>query len=84
MTGLQTEPFTAPLEPFTTPAGVEEGSEDVRYEDVASEPSSATMHLTAFALNLPDKARVDVVGKVDRQLAVLRRLARSVPKHGGG
>lgn len=81
MTGLQTEPFTAPLEPFTTPAGVEEGSEDVRYEDVASEPSSATTlengtrktpknrQLTVY---LPDDVHTRLVRQIERERRQMR------------
>ena len=81
MTGLQTEPFTAPLEPFTAPAGVEEGSEDVRYEDVASEPSSATTlengarkspknrQLTVY---LPDDVHTRLVRQIERERRQMR------------
>ena len=81
MTGLQTEPFTAPLEPFTTPAGVEEGSEDARYEDVASEPSSATTfengarktpknrQLTVY---LPDDVHTRLVRQIERERRQMR------------
>ena len=81
MTGLQTEPFTGPLEPFTTPAGVEEGSEDARYEDVASEPSSATTlengarktpknrQLTVY---LPDDVHTRLVRQIERERRQMR------------
>ena len=81
MTGLQTEPFTGPLEPFTTPAGVEGGSEDARYEDVASEPSSATMlgngarkspknrQLTVY---LPDDVHTRLVRQIERERRQMR------------
>ena len=81
MTGLQTEPFTAPLEPFTTPAGVEEGSGDARYEDVThdGEPMPAiesearkspkNRQLTVY---LPDDVHTRLVRQIERERRQMR------------
>ena len=81
MTGLQTEPFAGPLEPFTTPVGVEETSEDVRYEDVAhdGEPmptiesgarkSPKNRQLTVY---LPDDVHTRLVRQIERERRQMR------------
>ena len=81
MTGLQTEPFTGPLEPFTTPAGVEEGSEDARYEDVAhdGEPMPAiesearrTPKNRQLTVYLPDDVHTRLVRQIERERRQMR------------
>ena len=81
MTGLQTEPFTGPLEPFTTPAGVEGGSEDARYEDVAHDgehmpaiengarKSPKNRQLTVY---LPDDVHTRLVRQIERERRQMR------------
>ena len=81
MTGLQTEPFTGPLEPFTTPAGVGEASEDVRYEDVAHDgehmpaienvarKSPKNRQLTVY---LPDDVHTRLVRQIERERRQMR------------
>lgn len=81
MTGLQTEPFTGPLEPFTTPAGVGEGSEDVRYEDVAHDGehmpaidngARRTPKNRQLTVYLPDDVHTRLVRQIERERRQMR------------